>query len=111
MNARIEYQTILENGRPRFAVVPIEDFRRLLQQSGQAEATIPHEVVSAVVDGATSARAWREHLELSQRAVAERMGITQPAYAQMEAADAKPRKATRERIAAALGILPEQLDF
>lgn len=111
MNARIEYQTILENGRPRFAVVPIKDFRRLLQQSGQAEATVPHKVVSAVVEGATPARAWREHLELSQRTVAERMGITQPAYAQMESSDAKLRKATRERIAAALGILPEQLDF
>jgi transcriptional regulator with XRE-family HTH domain len=75
------------------------------------EATIPHEVVSATVDGVSPARAWREYLEFSQHAVAERMGITQPAYAQMEAPSAKLRKATRERIAKALGILPEQLDF
>lgn len=64
-----------------------------------------------MVDGATPACAWREHLGLSQRTVAERMGVTQPAYAQMEAPDSKPRKNTRERIAAALGVLPEQLDF
>lgn len=111
MNTRIEYQTILENGRPRFAVVPIKDFRKLLKQSGQAEATVPHAVVAAVVDGRTPVRAWREHLGLSQQAVAERMGITQPAYAQMESSGAKLRKATRERIAAAFGVLPEQLDF
>lgn len=73
--------------------------------------TVPHKVVSAVVEGAMPARAWREHLELSQRAVAERMGISQPAYAQMESSAAKLRKNTRERIAMALGILPEQLDF
>lgn len=74
-------------------------------------ATIPHEVISATVDGATPARAWREHLSLSQREVAERMGISQPAYAQMEAAASKMRKRTRERLAKALEILPEQLDF
>ena len=47
------------------------------------------------------AAAWRKHLGLSQAEVASRIGITQPAYAQQETA-AKPRKATREKIAAAL---------
>lgn len=111
MNAHIDYQTINEAGAPRYAVVPIDDFRRLLAAAGAAEATIPHDVISATVDGATPARAWREHLSISQREVAERMGISQPAYAQMEAAAAKMRKRTRERLAKALGILPEQLDF
>ncbi len=111
MNTHIEYQTILENGKPRFAVLPIEQFRVLLQKSGEAEATIPHEVVSATVNGTSPARAWREYLKLSQKTVAERMGITQPAYAQMEASKGKLRKATREGIAKALNILPEQLDF
>ena len=55
------------------------------------------------------ARAWREHLGLTQQAVTERLGISQPAYAQQESSD-KLRKATRIKIAAALGIAAELLD-
>lgn len=111
MNAPIEYQTISEAGVARFAVVPIDQFNRLLTAAGQAEATIPNAVVSATVDGTSPARAWREHLGLAQQDVAQRMGISQPAYAQMEAPDAKLRKTTRSRIAQALGIAQSQLDF
>jgi predicted transcriptional regulator len=77
----------------------------------QATVTIPNHVVNRALDGSMSAsRAWREHLELTQTEVAERMGITQSAYAQMEG-KATLRKSSREKIAAALGLVPEQLDF
>ena len=56
------------------------------------------------------AKAWRTHLELTQAEVAERMGVTQSAYAQLEASQ-KLRKSSREKIADALGISPGQLDF
>lgn len=69
---------------------------------------IPHEVVSQIVDGATPIRAWREHLNPTQEEVAKRMGISQPAFAQQETV-AKPRKATREKIAAALESPPSSL--
>lgn len=62
-----------------------------------------------VKEGMTAVGAWRKHLGLSQAEVAARIGINQPAYAQQEQA-AKPRKATREKIAAALGIAPDLLD-
>jgi transcriptional regulator with XRE-family HTH domain len=71
---------------------------------------IPHEVVSLIVDGELPVRAWREHLNLTQDEVAKRMGISQPAFAQQETV-AKPRKATRERIAAAFGINANQLEL
>ncbi|MDP2762833.1 MAG: helix-turn-helix transcriptional regulator [Sideroxyarcus sp.] len=45
---------------------------------------------------------------LIQSGVAQRLGISQSAYAQQEAKE-NPRKATREKIAEALGIEPEQL--
>jgi len=61
-----------------------------------------------MVDGFSPARAWREHRGLTQVQVARRMGISQPALAQMEAA-AHPRRVTRVRLAKALGIAPEQL--
>ncbi len=71
---------------------------------------IPHEVVSRIVDGASPIRAWREYLHLTQEDVANRLSISQPAYAQQETV-AKPRKATREKIAAAFGIKPNQLEL
>lgn len=111
MTARIDYQTIDEGGIPRYAVVPIDDFRRLLAAADEADPTIPHAVVSATVDGASPARAWREHLGLSQAELAAHMQISQPAYAQMEADPERLRRRTRERIAEALDITPNQLDF
>ncbi|GAB3395442.1 hypothetical protein GCM10027514_42890 [Azotobacter armeniacus] len=75
-----------------------------------ASFQIPHEVISRIVDGATPIRAWREHLGLTQDEVAQRLGISQPAYVQQEAV-AKPRKATRQKIAAAFGIKADQLDL
>ena len=71
---------------------------------------IPHEVVSRIVDGATPIRAWREHLNLTQDKVARRLGISQPAFAQQESVT-KPRRATREKIAAAFGIRADQLEL
>ncbi|MDR2013889.1 MAG: helix-turn-helix domain-containing protein [Rhodanobacter sp.] len=75
-----------------------------------AEGLIPHEVVSATVDRASPMKAWREYLRLTQAEVAKRMGVTQAAYAQTEVA-ARPRKATLARVAAALRLTVEQLDF
>ena len=47
-------------------------------------------------------------LGLTQAEVAGRIGITQAAYAQMERVK-QPRKATVEKVAAALGLEVEQL--
>ncbi len=55
-------------------------------------------------------RAWREHLKLTQDEVAVRLGISQPAYAQQEIV-ARPRRATREKIAAAFGVKVQQLEL
>ncbi|MGB3392792.1 MAG: helix-turn-helix transcriptional regulator [Stenotrophomonas sp.] len=71
---------------------------------------IPNAVVSATVDGASPMKAWREHLRLTQAEMAAHMGITQAAHAQMEAAN-RPRKATLTRMAGAMGVSVEQLDF
>ena len=72
-------------------------------------AYIPNTVVNAMFDqGWTAVRAWRAHLGLTQAQVAERLGISQPAYAQQEAS-LRLRKASRDKIAAALGITPQQL--
>nr|WP_132380492.1 helix-turn-helix transcriptional regulator [Paraburkholderia sp. BL9I2N2] len=71
---------------------------------------IPHKVVSAAVDGVTPSRAWRQHLGLKQAEVAARMGISQPAYSQLETKE-RLSNSSREKIGAALGITADQLDF
>lgn len=74
------------------------------------EIWIPHEVVVLNLAGDMSLiRAWREHLKLSQREVAESVGISQPAYAKMEAKDSHPCVATLKKIAAAMGVEWDQL--
>ena len=71
--------------------------------------TIPNAVVNKVINkDMTPIRAWREHLSLTQTEVARRLGISQSAYAQQEAKE-PVRKASREKIAKALGIAVEQL--
>jgi len=47
---------------------------------------------------------------LAQTEMAERMGISQAGYAQIEAVK-RPRKATLQKAAAALGISLEQLAY
>ncbi|WP_035067631.1 helix-turn-helix domain-containing protein [Nitratidesulfovibrio termitidis] len=112
MNIPTEHQVIRHNGQPVAVVVPYAEYVRTFGGQDVPDPTVPHDVVGRVVgDGASPCRAWREHLGLTQAEVASRMGITQSAYAQMEAPDARLRPATRRRIAAALGIAVEQLDL
>lgn len=109
MNARTNIQILNgPDGKPAFVVIPYADYVKSEKEGG--EAYVPHEVVSLMVEKDwTIIRAWREHLGITQEELATRLGISQSAYAQQEA-NANNRKATREKIAAALGITPEQLD-
>ncbi|MBK6436274.1 MAG: helix-turn-helix transcriptional regulator [Rhodanobacteraceae bacterium] len=108
MKALTEVQTINgPDGVPAFVVIPYATFVACYAGSN---GLIPHAVVSATVDGASPMKAWREHLGLTQAEVATSLGTTQAAYAQTESA-ARPRRTTIQRVAAALGIQVEQLDF
>jgi len=106
MNVHINYQTILQDGKPAFAVVPYDDFVKLIHP----EPTIPHEVVGMVVkNGYSLLRAWREYLGKSQEEVAAVLGVKQSAVSQQEASGRKPRKVTLKKWAAVLGVDVEQL--
>lgn len=77
----------------------------------EADVLIPHEVVRrSLLDDVAPTRARREHLGLTCAEVAERLGVSQSAYAQQEMGRQED-EATRERVAAALGITAAQLDF
>ena len=114
-------QTIYQGGAPAFVVLPYVDFARehpteaaqirpLHPRIPDGDA-VPHEVVSKHIDqGITYLRAWREYLGLTQAEMAEKVGISQAALSQMENGDSRLRKATREKLARAMSINPEQLD-
>jgi DNA-binding XRE family transcriptional regulator len=113
MNTLTESVQILRDagGHPAFAVIPFADYQALVKGKIKVEPGIPAPVVDLAMDNEWSAaRAWREHKELTQVEVAQRMDITQGAYAQLEAKKTI-RKSSREKIAKALGIHESQLDF
>ncbi|RAM62762.1 DNA-binding protein [Herbaspirillum rubrisubalbicans] len=108
MTAPTESQMIKsKDGKPASVVLSYAEFMALCGEQGNL---IPNEVVGATVQGATPACAWRQYLGLTRLEVAQRMGITLSAYAKLEKS-INPRPTTIARIAVALGITREQLDF
>ena len=110
MNARTDIQFIRgPDGKPAFVVMPYAQFKKL----GHAKQRqgVPQDVVNRVFEQSLSPMAaWREHLSLTQAALAADMGITQAAYAQMERSK-RPRRVTLERVAQAMGLQVEQLNW
>lgn len=93
-----------------YALVPWDEYRELFEGRPDAEVFIPHEVILLEEElDCSLIRAWREHLGLTQAQAAERMGVSQPSYARMEAKSVYPRVVTLKRIAKAMGIEWEQL--
>lgn len=108
MNAPTNIQVITgPDGKPAFVVIPYDEY---CQTRTIERGTVPHDVVSATVDGTTPVRAWREYLKLTQAEVAARLGVSQPTYAKQERS-CSLRWSSQEKIAAAFGITVEQLDF
>jgi DNA-binding XRE family transcriptional regulator len=109
MNVHTDIQIIHDhNGAPAFVVLPYADW---LASRDRQENLVPNEVVNLTFDHDWSPmRSWREHLGLTQAEVAARANMTQGAYAQMENST-KPRRASLKKIAKAMGLTVEQLDF
>ena len=109
MNKPIDFQTINgADGQPMFVVVPYNVFVERFEQAGDL---VPHDVARLMFEeGMTAARAWRTHMQLTQEEMAQRLGSSQSAYAQLEAST-KLRKTSLEKIAMALGIRPALLDI
>ena len=81
-----------------------------LNRETGASPVIPLAVSKAAnMEEKSLVRAWREYKGLSQADMAERMGISRPAYAQLEAKGANLRATTMHRLAVALDVQREQL--
>jgi DNA-binding XRE family transcriptional regulator len=109
MSALTDIQYIEKNGKREFVILKYDEFREMMKDSD--EFTVPHEVVSIMVDEDISPlKAWRKYLGVTQRALAKKMKITAPALCQMEKSETIAEK-TRMAAAKALNIKPEQLDW
>ena len=107
-------------GKPQFAVVPYDEYEKLVDANGAWEdvpyeasehddVTVPNAVVNIMVSQDVSIlAAWRIYRDLSQYDVAEKLGTTQSTVSQWEASE-RPQKRTREKLAALYDCLPEQL--
>lgn len=71
--------------------------------------TLPGKVVHALLGGVSPVRAWREHLGLSQKELAERSGLGQGYLSQIETGKRGGSVEVMKRLAAALGTTVEQL--
>ena len=89
-------------------MIPYDDFIKLVGEE-KDESTVPHVVVGLLIEnGWNLLKAWRKHLGLTQKELAERTGIRQPALSQMEWSE-NLRTKTVEKLAHALGIEAAQL--
>jgi DNA-binding XRE family transcriptional regulator len=117
-------QIIEKNGQPEWAVLPYEEYQRLvaeaemLQDIGEydevksalangAEELIPGAVTYALLDGQNPMRAWREYRSLTQQQVAAEAGISKPYLSQLESGR---RKGTTEVLAAVARALKVSLE-
>ena len=107
-------QVIEKGGKPEWAVIPYEDYQRLLddaemlqdvraydeakQMLAAGEEPVPSAVTYAILDGVNPVRAWREHRGLTQLQLAEAAGISVPYLSQIEAG----RRKGSTRVLAAL---------
>ena len=92
-------QIIEKDGQPEYAVLPFEDYRRLIDllddnadcaaidralREDEAGDTIPGEIVNTILDGATPLRAWRQHREFTLEMLADRIGVSKEYLSQIE---------------------------
>ena len=117
-------QIIEKDGQPEWAVVPYEEYQRLVAEAEMlqdvrdydevklalangAEELIPSEVTYALLDGENPIRVWRDYRGLTQQQVADEAGISKPYLSQLESGQ---RKGTAEVLAAVAKALNVSLD-
>ena len=117
-------QIIEKNGKPEWAVLPYEEYQRLVAEAEMLqdirdydevklaiangeEELIPSEVTYALLDGENPIRVWREYRGLTQQQVADTAGISKPYLSQLETGQ---RKGTPEVLAAVARALNVSLD-
>ena len=111
---KMEYQTIKENGKVKFVVLPIKSFRALLDQlEDKLDRQAIREANSEPLYDQEEAESYifmnpvrRERLdrEWTQQELARRLGVKQATVAKWERQGAVYRKRTREKLAKVFAV-------
>ena len=118
-------QVIEKNGRPEWAVIPYEEYQRLLEAAEMAddvraydeaeravaegEELVPSKVTYAILDGQNPIRVWREYRRLTQQELARATGISVPYLSQIESGKRKGSAEVLAAIARKLGLMLDDL--
>ena len=121
-----EIQIIERDGKPEWAVLPYEEYLKLVEQAelledirdfdeiraaidrGEEEL-IPAEVVNAILDGKNPIKIWREFRNLTQQQLSHRVGISKPYLSQLETGKRTGTTEVLAAIAKALDVSLEQV--
>ena len=93
----MKVQVLEKDGKEAFAVLPIDEYRALVQRlEGLEDAqdlrsyrsnpgeSFPSEVVNRLLDGESPVKVWREFRRLTQGQLAEQTGVTVAHISQIE---------------------------
>jgi len=99
-------QIITKDGKPEYAVIPYQEYRRLMEDAEMladvrsfdaarkaydagVEEAIPSEVVDRLLDGDHPVRVWREYRSVSAAELAKACGVSAAAVSQIESGKRK----------------------
>jgi DNA-binding XRE family transcriptional regulator len=121
----MKMQIIKKDGKPEWAVVPYEEYQRLVaaaemledvrdydmakERITAGEELIPSEVTYAILDGQNPVRVWREYRQLTQQQLADMVEISKPYLSQIESGRRKGTATLLNRLAQALGVSIDDL--
>jgi ribosome-binding protein aMBF1 (putative translation factor) len=119
----IKPQIIEKDGKPEYAVIPVAEWRRIEAMIDELEdiraldaalarpdrRMIPFEVTSAILDGASPIRAWRERRGMDLGALAKAAGIESARLTKLDAGTRKAAPDELRRLAQTLGVPVDDL--
>jgi DNA-binding XRE family transcriptional regulator len=115
-------QLLKKDGKTEFAVLPIAEYRKLLQRLEELEdvrdfrdykrspvESFPAEVVNRLLDGDNPVKVWREYRGLTQSQLAEETGVTVAHISQIESGKRECSVKLLKALAATLDVDVEML--
>jgi len=111
-------QLVMQDGAPVAVQIPMDLWERMRDLAENAEdladlerfdreddgVRLPHDVVQAMLDGATAVRAWREYRGWTLQALADAAGISKAYLSQIEAGKRTGTATTLKKLATALDV-------
>jgi ribosome-binding protein aMBF1 (putative translation factor) len=113
-------QVIERDGKPEWAVLPYEEYERLLEEAemlqdiraydqakqalAEGEELVPSEVAYAIMDGENPIRIWRQHRGLTQTQLAQAAGIRVSHLERIESGTCQATTVTLSAIAKSLKL-------